>query len=488
MTLPLPDPVLDLDACALAGATRRGDLTPSEIVRTYLARLEAVNPELRAVITINPHAQAAADALDAVPQKERGVLHGVPLLVKDNIDVAGLPTTAGSVLLGDHVPDRDAPLVARLRAAGAVILGKANMTEWANFMTLGMPNGYSSLGGQTVNPWGPELDTGGSSSGSGVAVAARLCAAAIGTETSGSIVSPAHQNGVIGVKPTVGLIPRTGIIPISHSQDTAGPLTRSVRDAALLMTVMAGPDADDEASRRLPVPDLSLSREALKGVDLAAVTGAVDPEAGDAEGVSRDESAALARALATLRQAGAEVDETEFPTHAELQAAGDWPLEVLTYEFKPGVNAYLAGVKQGPGSLAEVIATNQADPATCLRYGQTLLLAAEATRGDLSETSYREARERDVRLTRTRGLDELFARGHDAVLFPGIHGYALAAAAGYPSVALPVPLQGGPHGATRPGGVLLVGPAGSDGRLLSLAAALNRELGGVKFPPERMPG
>ena len=476
MTLPLPDPILDLDVCALAGATRRGDLTPSEITRTYLARLVALNPELRAVITVNPHAQADADALDDVPQAQRGALHGVPLLIKDNIDVAGLPTTAGSALMRGHVPEGDAPLVARLRAAGAVILGKANMTEWANFMTLGMKNGYSSLGGQTVNPWGPQHDTGGSSSGSGVAVAARLCAAAIGTETSGSIVSPAYSSGVIGLKPTLGLIPRTGIIPISHSQDTAGPLTRSVRDAALLMSVMAGPDADDEASRRLPVPELTLSEGALTGADLAVIR--------DEPNVSEAEGAALARAENLLSAAGAELRSADFPTRAELKAAG-WRLDVLVYEFKPDLNAYLAGVKEGPKSLAQVIEGNDADPETCLRYGQHLLLAAQATRGDLSEPAYARARERDLRLSRTRGLDELFARGHDAALFPGIHGCDLAAAAGYPSVVLPVPTETGTDG--KPGGVLLVGPAGSDGRLLSLAAELNRALGGVKFPPERVP-
>ena len=480
MTLPLPDPILDLDVCALAGATRRGDLTPSEVTRTYLARLTAINPELRAVITVNPGAQATADALDDVPEKQRSVLHGVPLLIKDNIDVAGLPTTAGSVLLRAHVPERDAPLVARLRAAGAVILGKANMTEWANFMTLGMPNGYSSLGGQTVNPWGPERDTGGSSSGSGVAVAARLCAAAIGTETSGSVVSPAHQNGVIGLKPTLGLIPRTGIIPISHSQDTAGPLTRSVRDAALLMTVLSGPD-DADAVSHLPTPDLTVSEKALAGAKIAAIHD--EPNASEAE------RAALQRAEAALAAAGATVNGTAFPTRAELKAAG-WRLDVLVYEFKPDLNAYLAGVKQGPTSLAAVIEGNDEDPAARLRYGQHLMLAAQATRGDLSEGAYARARERDLRLARTQGLDALFAQGHGAVLFPGIHGCDLAAAAGYPSLALPVPLTDGangeaPHG--QPSGVLLVGPAGSDGRLLGLGAELNRALGGVRFPPERLP-
>ncbi|KEF34984.1 amidase [Deinococcus sp. RL] len=464
-----PDPVLDLDAAALAAATRRGDLTALEVTRTYLARLRAHNGRLRAVITVNDRAEADAERLDALPLQQRGPLHGVPLLIKDNIDVAGLPTTAGSLLMTRHVPRQDAPLVARLRAAGAVILGKANLTEWANFMTLGMPNGYSGAGGQTVNPWGEGLDTGGSSSGSGVAVASRLCVAAVGTETSGSILSPAQQNGVIGLKPTVGLIPRTGVVPISHSQDTAGPITRSVRDAALLAGVMAGPDEADEASRRLPVPDLSLPEGALEGKRLGVLREFGPP-------LSPAEAAALARAEAALQEAGASLQDVTLETAAELSG---WRLEVLVYEFKHDLNAYLAGVRDGPRSLAEVIAANDEDPGRLQRYGQTLLHAAEGTRGDLSERAYREARTRDLDLTRTRGLDPLFALGLDALLWPGLRGYAVGAKAGYPSVTVPTGLHEG-----APTGVLLTGPAGGDGRLLALAADLNRRLGGVQVPPD----
>lgn len=473
MNLPLPDPVLDLDVCALAAALRRGDLTPLEVTRRYLTRIAAINPELRAVLTVNPEAEAEAERLEDLPAKERGVLHGVPLLIKDNVDVAGLPTTAGSLLMQEHVPAADAPLVARLRRAGAIILGKTNLTEWANFMALGMKNGYSALGGQTVNPWGAGHDTGGSSSGSGVAVIARLCAAAIGTETSGSVVSPAHSNGVIGLKPTLGLIPRTGIIPISPSQDTAGTLTRSVRDAALLLSVMAGPDDQDETSRRLPVPELTLIQNALLNLEVAVIR--------DEPGLSKRKKAALALAEEKLQEGGANLREVALPTRAEWQMVG-WRLDVPLYEFKPALNAYLSTVTRGPRSLAEIIAGNDADADTHLRYGQQLLLAAQATRGDLTEAAYARARERDVRLARTAGLDELFARGHDLLLFPGIRGYDLAAAAGYPSLALPVALEG-----DKPGGILLVAPAGADGLLLSAAAHLNSLLGGVQFPPERVP-
>ncbi|WP_230286149.1 amidase family protein [Deinococcus sp. 12RED42] len=469
MTLTMPDPILDLDACSLAAATRRGDLTASEVTRTYLTRLHALNPHLHAVITVNPDAQRSADALDALSETRRGPLHGVPILIKDNIDVAGLPTTAGSRLLLEHVPTQDAPLVARLRAAGAVILGKANMTEWANFMTVGMSNGYSSAGGQTLNPWGDTLDTGGSSSGSGVAVAARLCAAAIGTETSGSIVSPAHQNGVIGLKPTLGLVPRTGVVPISHSQDTAGPITRSARDAALILAVIAGPDPHDETSRRRPVPDLRLRDGVLGRAHVGIIRD--EPHATPTEQATLDHLCARLDALNVTR-----LDVT-FPTRQELNASG-WNLEVLEYEFKGDLNAYLDGVTHGPRSLQDVIDANDRDPERLLRYGQTLLHAAQGTRGDASEANYRRARTRDLDLTRTRGFDQLFARGLDILIFPGIHGCGLAAKAGYPSLALPVTLPG----TDTPGGTLLVAPAGQDGRLLSLASELNRELGGVRFP------
>ncbi len=472
MTLPVPDPILDLDATDLADALRRGDLTSGEVTRFYLARLEALNPRLRAVITVNPDARADADALDALAPDGRGPLHGLPLLIKDNIDVAGLPTTAGSALMAGHVPDRDAPLVARLRAAGAVILGKANMTEWANFMTLGMPNGYSSQGGQTVNPWGEGLDTGGSSSGSGVAVAARLAVAAVGTETSGSVVSPAHQNGVVGLKPTLGLVPRTGIIPISHSQDTAGPIARSARDAALLLGVMAGPDEHDEASRLRPVPDLTLTPAALEGAQIGVIV--------DEEGLSEQHQAALGVARAALERAGATVHDVTFPSRAEIKQLG-WMLEVLEYEFRDDLNAYLSGVTAGPRDLQAVIAGNDAQAERCLKYGQTFLHAAQGTRADTPADGYRRARERDLRLTRAEGFDLLFARGLDAVMFPSIRGCDLAAKAGYPSLTLPVHMPDASP-AQRPGGVLLVSPAGTDASLLSLAAHLGAELGGVRFP------
>lgn len=462
----MPRSPLDLDATDLIAALASDEWTVAEVARLFLDRIAAHNPRLRAVITVNPDAEADAQALDRLPREGRGPLHGLPMLIKDNLDVAGLPTTAGSRRLREHTPAQDAPVVARLRAAGAVILGKANMTEWANFMTLGMPNGYSTHGGQTVSPWGADLDTGGSSSGSGVGVAARLCAAAIGTETSGSIVSPAHQNGVVGLKPTLGLVPRTGIVPISHSQDTAGPVARSARDAALILRVIAGPDARDPATAAWPT--LPETAGALARLRVALINDTRPP--------TDPETSAMEEVAQALAAGGAEVARVPFPSRAALRQPGGEMLDVLLYEFKGDLNAYLSGVEHGPGTLAEVIAGNDADAEASLRFGQALLHAAEGTRGDAGERAYTLARERDLLLSRTQGFDVLFA-AHDVALFPGIHGYALAAKAGYPSVALPTPPQDG-----KPAGALLVARAGEDLRLLAVAQALLDRLGGVALP------
>ena len=462
--------LLDRDATDLIAAIAAGETSAADAARLYLSRIEAFNPHLHAVITVNPQAVQMAEALDALPADQRGPLHGLPMLIKDNIDVASLPTTAGSALMAGHVPDADAPLIARLRAAGAVLLGKANLTEWANFMTVEMPNGYSSRGGQTVNPWQDGADTGGSSSGSGAAVAARLCAAAIGTETSGSILSPAHQNGVIGHKPTVGLIPRTGIVPISPSQDTAGPMTRTARDAALIASVIAGPEISDAATASIQPQDFALKPDALQGANIGVVRGPFW------DGLSDAQREQLDAALDAMRAGGAELTDVELATEKELRAAG---FEVLLYEFKPALNAYLANVKIGPGSLQAVIEASDADPETLQRYGMVILLSAQATRGDFSERAYAQARARDLDLAGERGLYPLFAR-HDALVFPSYSGYAVAAKVGLPSVNVPIGLANG-----LPVGLQLCGPAWSDARLLALAADLHARLGGFVPAPER---
>jgi amidase len=469
--------ILSLNVSELLPLLKSGDLTAEEVMAVYLARIAAHNPRLRAVLEVNLQALDQARALDALPAGERGPLHGLPVLVKDNIDTAEpLHTTAGSALMKDHQPHTDAPIVARLRAAGAIVIGKANMTEWANFMTLGMPNGYSSQGGQTINPWKEGFDTGGSSSGSGSGVAARLAPIAIGTETSGSILSPSHQHGLIGLKPTVGLLPRTGIVPIAHSQDTAGPMGRTAEDVALLAAVLQGPDGLDPATKGVPHLDFTLKPGALAGAKIGVVREHYWEQL---EGEQREK---LEAALKAMQNAGAVLtDPAPLATAAELDG---WHLEVLVYEFKQGLNAYLAGVEHGPKSLAEVLDLGDTDPERLQKYGQTLVQAAQGTRGDLSERAYTLARERDLRLSRSEGLDPLFASGPnqlhlDALVFPRLAGAAVGAKAGYPSVNVPVGLAGG-----VPVGLQLCGPAWSDALLLSLAADLHGRLGGFVPAPD----
>ncbi|GGJ75646.1 amidase family protein [Deinococcus aquiradiocola] len=467
--------ILSLNVTALLPLLQTGELTAGTLTATYLARIAALNPHLHAVLEVNPDALDQARALDALPAHARGPLHGLPVLVKDNIDTAApLHTTAGSALLARHQPKSDAPLVQRLRAAGAVVIGKANLTEWANFMTLGMPNGYSSQGGQTVNPWRDGHDTGGSSSGSGAGVAARLAPIAIGTETSGSILSPSHQHGLIGLKPTVGLIPRTGIIPIAHSQDTAGPMGRTAHDVALLAGVLQGADGHDPACTDAPTLDFTLTPAALQGARIGVI------REGYWKHLSDPERAALETAVQTLQAAGAHVtDPAPLATAAELDG---WHLEVLVYEFRHDLDAYLHAVQDGPRSLADVIEQGDTDPERLQRYGQTLLQAAQGTRGDLSERAYTLARERDLHLSRDRGLDPLFDPAgppFDAVLFPRLSGASIGAKAGYPSVNVPVGLVDG-----VPLGLQLCGPAWSDARLLSLAADLHDRLGGWHPAPD----
>ena len=464
--------ILSLNVSELLPLLRSGELSAESVMSAYLERIETHNPRLRAVLEVNLQALEQARALDALPAGERGALHGLPVVVKDNIDTASpLHTTAGSALLADHQPATDAPIVVRLRQAGAVVIGKANMTEWANFMTLGMPNGYSSHGGQTVNPWREGHDTGGSSSGSGAGVAARLAPIAIGTETSGSILSPAHQHGLVGLKPTVGLIPRTGIVPIAHSQDTAGPMGRTAADVALLAGVLQGEYIDDAATLNAPALDFTIRPGALAGARI----GVVREDYWD--DLSAGQKVLLEAAVAAMREAGAEItDPAPLATAAEMKG---WHSEVLIYEFRPGVNAYLSGVGHGPKSLLEVIEASDADPERLQRYGMTLLQAAQGTRGDLSERAYALARERDLRLSRDEGLDPLFASGLDAVMFPRLAGAAVGAKAGYPSVNVPVGLADG-----VPLGLQLCGPAWSDASLLSLAADLHGRLGGWVAAPD----
>jgi amidase len=385
-------------------------------------------------------------------------------LLKDNIDTADrLHTSAGSLALKDSIADEDAFLVQRLRAAGAVILGKANMTEWANFMSTGMKNGYSSRGGQVKNPYG-DFDTGGSSSGSGVAVAANLCAAAVGTETSGSILSPAAKNSAVGIKPTLGLVSRSGIIPITAVQDTAGPIARTVTDAAILLGAMTGVDPRDAAtrpSRKHATTNYTpfLAADGLKGARIGVARSRFW------DGSPEPEREVCEAALQRLRDAGATVvDPAEI---ANAEAVGQLHMTVMLYTFKRDLNRYLRrlGPEAAVHSLADVIRFDDDHPLETLRYGHTILLAAQAARGTSTE-AYRRARAEDLRLAKVEGIDTTLAtHGLDALVFPGAQGHAIGAKAGYPSITIPA----GYTEDGRPVGLTFLGPAWSEPLLIRLA-------------------
>jgi amidase len=461
-----------------------GRLTSEQLVQMYLERIAAYDkagPKLNAVLEINPDALFIAAALDRERKTTgpRGPLHGIPVLIKDNINTGDmLHTSAGSLSLKENFAPKDAFVATQLRKAGAVILGKANMTEFANFLTEGMPSGYSSRGGQVLNPYLPgKLTPSGSSSGSGVATAANLCAAAIGTETSGSILSPSNNNSVVGVKPTVGLISRTGIIPIAFSQDTAGPMCRTVADAATLLGALVGVDPADPATASSPgraYRDYTqfLDPNGLKGARIGVPSGQFWQR------VTEEEKALFAAALDAIRARGAEVVENvEIPAYQ-----GDYPKSnVLLYEFKPALNAYLAAL--GPSArvrtVGEVVAFNAANPETCLRYGQTLLAGAEATSGTLTEPEYLLDRLSDIRQSRAEGIDAaLQAHKLDALLCPASWGCWLPARAGYPSINVPA----GYTGDGRPFGITFTGTAWSEPALVRLGYAFEQATQ-LRVPP-----
>ena len=387
----------ELTVADLQDRMAKGTDTARSLSEKYLARIAALNeagPMLRAVIETNHDALTIADALDKERRagKLRGPLHGIPVLIKDNIDSGdAMMTTAGAAALIGHKAKQDAFIVQKLRAAGAVLLGKTNLSEWANFRSSHSVSGWSSRGRQSRNPYALDRSTSGSSSGSGAAVAANLCAVAIGTETDGSVVSPASCNGLVGLKPTVGLLSRGGIIPISSTQDTAGPMARTVRDAALLLAALQGPDPADPA--RLPIPAGSpadyvpfLKTDALKGQRLGVEKSHLNGPPAVA--------ALLREAVAALKAQGATIVEIEL--NKLVNPLGEAEFDVLLYEFKDGVNKYLAGAGAGVKNLADVIAYNKAHAAEAMPYfQQETLIRAEATDG-LNNPKYKAAAQRTV--------------------------------------------------------------------------------------------
>jgi len=518
--------VEDANIVELQQALSEGRTTAGALARAYLARIEAYDragPRLNSVREINPDALAISAALDGVKPSKDKPLAGIPILVKDNIATGdNQHTTAGSLALAEARAKRDAAILARLRAAGAVILGKANLTEFANILTIDMPAGYSSLGGQVRNPYALALDDrgipivapGGSSSGSAVGVAAGLCAAAIGTETSGSLLNPASQNGLVTVKPTVGLISRAGILPIAHSQDTAGPMTRTVRDAAILLNVLAAPDPQDPATGELQRSDdytRFLDRNGLKGARIGVPSDPSDPGNDVYYGkLGPRAHAVMGEVVAGLEAQGATIVRANIPTEGWIGGPGTEmailnrnpesirryeparrPI-VFVYELKHDLNAYLPEWLTGMDMrcLADIIAFNEAHADRALRFGQDIFLAAEATRGDLSEPEYGAARAADLRSSRALGLDTYMDRHRlDAVLFPGAAGAAIAAKAGYPSVQVPAGFISGFAGKPTPDyplGATFTGRAWSEPVLLRLAYAFEQATQ-ARRPPPGMP-
>jgi amidase len=468
---------------ALQQALSSGALTSAALTAIYLDRIERLNPDLHAVISVSPKALTEAVASDGARANggTRGPLEGIPVLLKDNIAAAGLPATAGSPALAG-AESGDAFLVAGLRAAGAVILGKANLSEWANIRSTGSSSGWSTLGGQTVNPRGNGRNPSGSSSGSAAAVAAGLAPAAVGTETNGSIVSPASACGVVGLKPTVGLISRHGVVPISGVQDTAGPMTSCVADAAAMLRPMAGPDPADAATARAQ----ALPDDYLAFLDPGALAGArLGIWRDGSKAASRATAAVLDAAVERLRSAGAQiVDPVALPG---LDKADEPELVALLHEFKHGLNAYLAALPgEHPMTLAELIEFNKRNANRVLvHFDQDLFERAEATSGDLGDPAYVAARGEADRIAHA-ALDGALAEhrldavvsltGGPARLTDHVLGdlwdfstSGPAAVCGYPSLTVPAGHVGG-----LPVGLSLSGPAWSEPRLIALGFAFEQ--------------
>lgn len=438
----------------LQRALEAGEITSVQLVEAYLARIAAFEPQVNAVQTTHPDALAIAAALDAerAAGRVRGPLHGIPILLKDNVGTSDMPTTAGSIALAQNVPPEDATLTARLRDAGAIILGKTQLSEFANWVSLTMPNGYSSLGGQVVNAY-TGGDPSGSSSGSGVGGSIAFAAATIGTETSGSILSPSNANSLVGVKPTLGLVSRAGVIPLAASFDTPGPMARDVVDAALVLTAIAGPDTRDAATGASAehVVDYAaaLSLDALQGARLG-----YDP---------RSDDALFADAREALEAQGAQLVPIDT---RDLDSVSIFEIGLIPNEFKAQLNRYLAE-EAGPGlpvkTLDDIVLYNQQHPDK-VKYGQDLLLASDAQPG-LQPLA--DAAALPVIAANRRVADDLFAQnGVDAIVGPDAPLTGLGAAAGYPTVVVPAGYDDG-----EPHGLSFFGPAWSEAQLLAYAYA-----------------
>ena len=471
---------------ALQEAMRSGKYTARQIAEMYLARINDIDkrePAINSVIEINPEAQSIADALDRERKEKgpRGPLHGIPILIKDNIDTADrMMTTAGSLALSGSTPSKDAFIAGRLRQAGAVLLGKTNLSEWANFRSTHSTSGWSGRGGLTKNPYALDRNPCGSSSGSGAATAANLCAAAIGTETDGSIVCPSSANSLVGIKPTLGLVSRSGIIPIAHSQDTAGPMARNVSDAALLLGALTGIDSRDKATNQSRGKSMT---DYTKYLDPAGAKGARIGVIRKSFGFNEKVDKLMNESIEVMKRLGAViVDPADIPTAGKFD---DSEFEVLLYEFKADLNAYLAslGPRAPVHSLKEIIAFNEQNRAKEMPYfSQEIMIRAEA-KGPLTSPEYQKALAKNLRLSRTEGIDAVMIKHKlDALIAPtggppwktdlinGDHftgGFSTASAvAGYPHITVPAGYVYG-----LPVGISFAGRAYSEPVLIKLAYA-----------------
>lgn len=499
-------PAFDLEETTvtdLQAAMQSGKLTARSIAEKYLARIAAVDkakhgPAINSIIELNPDALAIADALDKERKVKgpRGPMHGIPVLIKDNIDTSNrMATTAGSLAMVGAKPPKDAFIVQRLRDAGAVILGKTNLSEWANIRSNHSTSGWSGRGGLTRNPYALDRNPCGSSSGSGAAISANLCAVAIGTETDGSIVCPSSANGIVGIKPTVGLASRSGIIPISHSQDTPGPMARSVKDAAILLVAIAGVDPEDNATaagrgKALSDYTRALDPNGLKGARLGIVRKYF--------GFSESVDDLMNNVIDEMKRAGATVvDPVDLPTFGKFD---DTELLVLEYELKANLNNYLA--RLGPGApvhtLKDVIDFNNAHHQQELKYfGQDIFLKAQE-KGPLTETEYVDALAKNHQLSRAEGIDAVMERLQlDALVAPtgspawvtdlvnGDHSVGgssnFAAVAGYPNINVPAGMLFG-----LPVGISFFGRAWSEPTLIKVAYGFE-QLVKARKPPTFLP-
>lgn len=447
--------IVEATISSIQAAMASGEITSRELVLRYFDRIASHDKEgltINSVLELNPDALFIASALDSerAAKGPRGPLHGIPILLKDNINTGdNMHTSAGSLALAGSYAGEDAFIVKRLREAGAVLLGKANMTEFANFMTEGMPSGYSSRGGQVLNPYNISTPTGGSSAGSGVAVACNFCMASIGTETSGSILNPGNLSSTVGIKPTVGLVSRSGILPLSNTQDTAGPMARTVTDAVHVLNAITAHDEDDAAMgagywRKQKDYSVFLDPKGLEGARIGI------PRDYFFEELTDEQLGIFNGAVERMRKQGAIiVDPADVRTARQIVYSS-----VVLNEFKSSLNAYLS--KLPPGfkirTLKDIIAFNNEHPVETLKYGQLTLLRAEiTTSGTQTEVPYLRDRAADLRFCKEEGLDATMKEYQlDALLFPADFGARITSRAGYPSIVVPAgyTAQGVPFGVT----------------------------------------